>query len=49
MTRVYLVRHAEAAPGHPDELLEHRYERFRYIDSLVAADPRFGPKVEPKL
>src|SRR5205814_7462105 len=29
----------------PDELLEHRYERFRYIDSLVAADPRFGPKV----
>lgn len=33
----------------PAELLEHRYERFRYIDSLVAADPRFGPKVEPKL
>jgi acetyl-CoA carboxylase carboxyl transferase subunit alpha len=32
----------------PDELLQHRYERFRYIDSLVAADPRFGPKVEPK-
>jgi acetyl-CoA carboxylase carboxyl transferase subunit alpha len=32
-----------------DELLQHRYERFRYIDSLVAADPRFGPKVEPKL
>jgi acetyl-CoA carboxylase carboxyl transferase subunit alpha len=27
------------------ELLQHRYERFRYIDSLVAADPRFGPKV----
>jgi acetyl-CoA carboxylase carboxyl transferase subunit alpha len=33
----------------PDELLQHRYERFRYIDSLVAADPRFGPKVEPKI
>jgi acetyl-CoA carboxylase carboxyl transferase subunit alpha len=33
----------------PAELLEHRYERFRYIDSLVAADPRFGPKVEQKL
>lgn len=31
-----------------DDLLQHRYERFRYIDSLVAADPRFGPKVEPK-
>ena len=33
----------------PDELLQHRYERFRYVDSLVAADPRFGPKVEPKV
>lgn len=33
----------------PAELLQHRYERFRYIDSLVAADPRFGPKVEPKV
>lgn len=32
----------------PDELLQHRYERFRYIDSLVAAHPDFGPKVEPK-
>ncbi len=31
------------------DLLQHRYERFRYIDSLVAADPRFGPKVEPKV
>lgn len=28
-----------------EELLQHRYERFRYIDSLVAADPRYGPKV----
>lgn len=27
------------------DLLQHRYERFRYIDSLVAADPDFGPKV----
>ena len=33
-------------PG--EELLQHRYERFRYIDSLVAADPDFGPKVEPR-
>ncbi len=33
----------------PDELLQHRYERFRYIDSLITADPRFGPKVEPKV
>jgi acetyl-CoA carboxylase carboxyl transferase subunit alpha len=32
-------------PVPPEELLQHRYERFRYIDSLVAADPRFGPKV----
>ena len=29
----------------PSALLERRYERFRYIDSLIAADPRFGPKV----
>ena len=33
----------------PEDLLQHRYERFRYIDSLVTADPRFGPKVEPKV
>jgi hypothetical protein len=32
-----------------DELLQHRYERFRYIDSLIAAHPDFGPKVEPKV
>jgi len=32
----------------PEDLLQQRYERFRYIDSLVAADPRFGPKVEPR-
>jgi acetyl-CoA carboxylase carboxyl transferase subunit alpha len=45
-----LWRHVQPLLGVPkDELLQHRYERFRYIDSLVAADPRFGPKVEPKL
>jgi acetyl-CoA carboxylase carboxyl transferase subunit alpha len=45
-----LWRHLEPLLVVPrDELLQHRYERFRYIDSLVAADPRFGPKVEPKL
>jgi acetyl-CoA carboxylase carboxyl transferase subunit alpha len=43
-------RHLEPLLHVPaDELLQHRYERFRYIDSLVAADPRFGPKVEPKV
>ena len=45
-----LWRHLEPLLTMPsDELLQHRYERFRYIDSLVAADPRFGPKVEPKV
>jgi acetyl-CoA carboxylase carboxyl transferase subunit alpha len=45
-----LWRHLEPLLSMPaDELLQHRYERFRYIDSLVAADPRFGPKVEPKV
>ena len=44
-----LWRHLEPLLGLPvEELLQHRYERFRYIDSLVAADPRFGPKVEPR-
>ncbi len=28
------------------QLLQHRYERFRYIDSLVHANPNFGPKVD---
>jgi acetyl-CoA carboxylase carboxyl transferase subunit alpha len=43
-------RHLEPLLGlAPDDLLQQRYERFRYIDSLVAADPRFGPKVEPKV
>jgi len=27
-------------------LLQRRYDRFRYIDSLVAAAPDFGPKVD---
>ena len=45
-----LWRHLEPLLTMPkDELLQRRYERFRYIDSLVAADPRFGPKVEPKI
>ena len=35
----------ELLPVPPAELLERRYERFRYIDSLIGADPRFGPKV----
>jgi acetyl-CoA carboxylase carboxyl transferase subunit alpha len=28
------------------ELLQHRYERFRYIDSLISAEPHFGPKID---
>src|SRR5439155_20766200 len=41
-----LWRHLEELLALPAaELLEHRYERFRYIDSLIGADPRFGPKV----
>ena len=41
-----LWRHLEPLLVMPSaELLEHRYERFRYIDSLIGADPRFGPKV----
>jgi acetyl-CoA carboxylase carboxyl transferase subunit alpha len=30
------------------ELLQRRYDRFRYIDSLIRAEPHFGPKVEPR-
>jgi acetyl-CoA carboxylase carboxyl transferase subunit alpha len=30
----------------PAELLQHRYDRFRYIDSLVHAQPHFGPKID---
>ncbi len=29
-----------------EQLLQHRYERFRYIDSLVHAEPHFGPKID---
>ena len=28
------------------ELRQHRYDRFRYIDSLVHAEPHFGPKID---
>jgi acetyl-CoA carboxylase carboxyl transferase subunit alpha len=45
-----LWRNLQPLLGLPvEELLQHRYERFRYIDSLVAAHPDFGPKVEPKV
>jgi acetyl-CoA carboxylase carboxyl transferase subunit alpha len=41
-----LLEHLEALDRLSiDELLQHRYERFRYIDSLVRADADFGPKV----
>jgi len=30
------------------QLLQHRYERYRYVDSLIRAQPHFGPKVESK-
>jgi acetyl-CoA carboxylase carboxyl transferase subunit alpha len=29
-----------------EQLRQHRYERFRYIDSLIHAEPHFGPKVD---
>ncbi len=29
----------------PGALLQMRYERFRYIDSLIQAEPHFGPKI----
>jgi acetyl-CoA carboxylase carboxyl transferase subunit alpha len=45
-----LWRHLEPLLRLPvEDRLQQRYERFRYIDSLVAADPRFGPKVEPRM
>jgi acetyl-CoA carboxylase carboxyl transferase subunit alpha len=41
-----LTRHLDALLRIPtEELLQHRYERFRYIDSLIRADADFGPKV----
>ena len=30
----------------PAELLQRRYDRFRYIDSLIGAEPHFGPKID---
>jgi acetyl-CoA carboxylase carboxyl transferase subunit alpha len=42
-----LHRHVRSLLDQPvDELLQHRYERFRYIDSLVHAEPHFGPKID---
>jgi len=41
-----LLRHLQPLLAQPPaELLQHRYERFRYIDSLVHAEPHFGPKI----
>ena len=41
-----ILRYLEALTRTPtEELLQHRYERFRYIDSLIHADADFGPKV----
>lgn len=41
-----LMRHLEPLLRQTtEELLQHRYERFRYIDSLIKAEPGFGPKV----
>jgi acetyl-CoA carboxylase carboxyl transferase subunit alpha len=45
-----LLRHLEPLLRTPtEELLQHRYERFRYIDSLIRADADFGPKVGSSL
>lgn len=42
-----LHRHMFPLLAEPTEkLLQHRYERFRYIDSLVHAEPQFGPKID---
>ena len=41
-----LYRHLQPLLAEPtEELLQHRYERFRYIDSLIRAEPQFGPKI----
>src|SRR3979490_2690942 len=41
-----MLRHLQPLLAQPKEqLLQHRYERFRYIDSLVHAEPQFGRKV----
>lgn len=42
-----LVRHMQPLLEQTtEELLAHRYERFRYIDSLIKAEPHFGPKID---
>jgi acetyl-CoA carboxylase carboxyl transferase subunit alpha len=42
-----LWRHLQPMLSQPvEQLLQHRYERFRYIDSLVHAEPHFGPKID---
>jgi acetyl-CoA carboxylase carboxyl transferase subunit alpha len=42
-----LWRHVSPLLDEPGQrLLEHRYDRFRYIDSLIGAHPHFGPKVD---
>jgi acetyl-CoA carboxylase carboxyl transferase subunit alpha len=45
-----VARHLEPLLERPaGQLLQMRYERFRYIDSLIRAEPHFGPKVGPKV
>ncbi|TAN31528.1 acetyl-CoA carboxylase carboxyltransferase subunit alpha [bacterium] len=42
-----LYRHLQPLLSQPSaQLLQHRYERFRYIDSLLHAEPDFGPKID---
>jgi acetyl-CoA carboxylase carboxyl transferase subunit alpha len=42
-----LWRNMQVLLAQPTErLLQQRYERFRYIDSLVHAEPHFGPKID---
>ena len=42
-----LWRHMKPLLDQPSsELLQHRYDRFRYIDSLIHAEPHFGPKID---
>ena len=42
-----LARHLDPLLSQPKEqLLQSRFERFRYIDSLISAEPHFGPKID---
>ncbi|HET7339151.1 MAG TPA: acetyl-CoA carboxylase carboxyl transferase subunit alpha, partial [Candidatus Dormibacteraeota bacterium] len=42
-----LWRHMQPLLDEPaGRLLQHRYDRFRYIDSLIQAEPHFGPKID---